>query len=255
MSSDQPVWSGPDGHPVAAPEPPPAGSFYGPIGDWQGAAYERNSFTKGTDQEVAFLREALQLTAGSVLVDVGCGTGRHARSLAMHGVSAVGIDLSAGLLAAAANARPGGWIQADARRLPLRDEAADAVMSVCQGGFGITPGGDAAVLDEMVRVLRPGGRLVLTAFSLSFAARWLAPSDAFDVQRGLHFIRADIRGADGASKPFDLWTQCYSAEHLRLLAATAGLTVESISGVEPGAYGYRWPTLQHPELLLVATKR
>ena len=247
-------WSGPDGTPVAAPEPPPQGSFYRPIGDWQGAAYERNSFTRGTVAEVAFLAEALQLEPGTVLVDVGCGTGRHSRAFREQGVRAVGVDLSHGLLAAAAERVPGDWIQADARRLPLPDGSAAAVMSVCQGGFGITPGGDEEVFGEMVRVLRPGGRLALTAFSLAFATRWLVDGDAFDVERGLLHTAADVRGADGESRRFDLWTQCYSAGHLRLLARSAGLAVEGLYGVEPGDYARRPPALDHPELLLLAAK-
>lgn len=247
-------WSGPDGAPVEAPEPPPQGSFYRPIGDWQGAAYERNSFTKGTSQEVEFLVETLALDADCTLVDVGCGTGRHARALSARGIRSVGVDLSAGLLAAAAQHRLGDWIQGDARRLPLASGSADAIMSVCQGGFGITPGGDEQVLGEMVRVLRPGGRLVLTAFSLAFAARWIAPGDAFDVERGLLHTAADVRGADGHSQRFDLWTQCYSAGHLRAMAGGVGLRVEGLWGVEPGSYGRRAPGLNHPELLLLATR-
>ena len=248
-------WSTADGDPVSAPEPPAAGSFYGPIGDWQGAEHERNAFTRGTEAEVTFLVQALRLQPGALLVDVGCGTGRHARALRPQGIRVVGVDLSSGLLRAAAARDCGGWVQADARRLPVRTGAADAVMSVCQGGFGITPGGDEQVFAEMVRVLRPGGTLVLTAFSLAFATRWLVAGDAFDVERGLLYTAADVRGADGASERFDLWTQCYSGGHLRLLAETAGLAVEGVYGVEPGDYGRRAPTLRDPELLLVACKR
>lgn len=250
-----PAWSASDGRPTQAPEPPAQGSFYGPIGDWQGAAYERNSFTRGTQQETGFLIDALGLLPGTLLVDVGCGTGRHARSLRPHGVDVIGVDLSAGLLRAAAAVSPGGYVQADARRLPLRDGSADAVMSVCQGGFGITGAGDASVFAEMVRVLRPGGRLLLTAFSLAFAARWLVPGDAFDVGRDLHHSRADVRDPDGVSRSFDLWTQCYSAAHLQNLAAFHGLTVDGLYGAEPGRYERRSPTLTDPELLLVATRR
>ena len=247
-------WSGADGQPVEAPEPPPEGSFYRPIGDWQGAAYERNAFTHGTEQEVAFLRDVLALEPGHCMVDVGCGTGRHARALRQLGVRVVGIDLSGGLLRAAARHSAGDWIQADARALPLAGGSVDAVTSLCQGGFGITPGGDEQVFAEMVRVLRPGGRLAMTAFSLTFAARWIAPGDAFDVDRGLLYSSADVRNADGESKRFDLWTQCYSAGHLRAMAVAAGLAVAGVWGVEPGAYQRRAPLLTDPELLLLATK-
>jgi SAM-dependent methyltransferase len=246
-------WSGHDGAPVEAPDPPPQGSYYGPIGDWQGAEYERNAFALGTEQEVGFLRDALAVDDGLV-IDVGCGTGRHARALRTVGVRTIGVDLSAGLLQAAASRSAGGWAQADARRLPIMSGSADAIMSVCQGGFGITPGGDEDVLAEMVRVLRPGGRLVLTAFSLAFATRWLVPGDAFDVERGLAYTAADVRGPDGQSRRFDLWTQCYSAGHLRLLAQRCGLEVQGVYGVEPGRYERRPPTLRDPELLLLARR-
>ena len=247
-------WSAADGSDVRAPEPPPQGSYYGPIGDWQGEAYERNAFTRGTEQEVGFLRDALGLVPGAVIVDVGCGTGRHARALAAEGIDVVGVDLSFGLLSSAGQRRPGGWVQADARQLPLRTHCADVVWSLCQGGFGITPGGDLAVLSEMVRVLRPGGRFALTAFSLPFAARWLAPGDAFDVDRGLLYTKADVRGRDGAAQDFDLWTQCYSAPHLRLLAEQVGLEVEGVYGIEPGNYFRRAPGLSDPEFLVLATR-
>lgn len=248
------TWSGVDGGPIDAPEPPEQGSFYGPIGDWQGSHYDRNAFTRGTEQEAGFLVDALGLSAPATVLDVGCGTGRHARALRATGATVVGLDLSLGLLRAAAARQRGGWVQADARRLPLGDGCIDAVVSLCQGGFGITPGGDAAVLAEMVRVLRPGGRLALTAFSLAFAARWLVEGDALDVDRGLHWAPADVRGADGQRRRFHLWTQCYSADHLRALAEQRGLAVEGLYGVESGAYGRRAPSLRDPQLLLVARK-
>jgi SAM-dependent methyltransferase len=283
-------WTDGEGNPVTAPEPPPTGSYYGPIGDFQGAEYDRNAFALGTAQEVAHLREALDLQAGEVVVDVGCGTGRHARALAALGVRAVGVDLSAGLLRAAAAHGPtpvggsaggrapvggpaGGrapvgqadagvsgahtaaralFVQADARALPLPDGAADAVLCLCQGGFGITPGGDREVLGELVRVLRPGGRLALTAFSLAFAVRTLAPDDAIDLGRGLVHSPAEVRGPDGARRTFDLWTSCYTPAHLVALCEAAGLAVDRVSGVEPGRYGDDEITLRHPELLIVA---
>jgi SAM-dependent methyltransferase len=243
-------WVDRDGHPVAAPEPPPAGSYYRPIGDFQAGHYERNAFTRGTAQEAAHLWDALGLAPGAVSLDVGCGTGRHVRAFVARGARAYGIDISRGLLAAGGIAAA----QADARRLPVASGACDAVVSLCQGAFGITPGGDRAVLVELARVLRPGGRLALTAFALVFAARWLAPDDAIDLRRGLHYQRAEVRGPDDARRHFDLWTTCYSPAHLDESVTAAGLHVESLSGVEPGAYGTDPPTLDHPEYLVIAVK-
>ena len=52
------------------------------IAEFLGPAYLRYSFTKGTEQEVGFLVDALDLGPGSRVLDVGCGPGRHALSFA-----------------------------------------------------------------------------------------------------------------------------------------------------------------------------
>jgi demethylmenaquinone methyltransferase/2-methoxy-6-polyprenyl-1,4-benzoquinol methylase len=99
----------------------------------------------------------LHLRPGSVVLDVGCGTGDLARSLRRSGQGAVGIDLSLGMLAAA---RTGGapLAQADAVALPFRSASVDAVVS----GFAVRNFADLpAVVHELARVLRPGGRLSL----------------------------------------------------------------------------------------------
>jgi SAM-dependent methyltransferase len=254
------AWTDRDGAAVTAPEPPPAGSYYGPIGDFQGAAYDRNAFALGTEQEVEHLWAALGLAPGQRLVDVGCGTGRHVRALAQRGLAVVGVDLSHGLLAAGAAQVPdelpgsAAFVQADARALPLPDGCVAAALSLCQGGFGITPGGDERVLAELARVVRPGGRVALTAFSLAFAVRTLAPEDAIDLARGLVHTPAEVRGPDDERRHFDLWTACYTPGHLEALCRAAGLEVEQISGVEPGAYRDDQPSLSHPELLVIACR-
>src|ERR671919_1309651 len=74
--------------------PVPSGPWFNEIARFLGPAYLRNAFTKGTEQEVEFLVDALGLGPGQRVLDVGCGPGRHALALGRLGIEAVGVDLS-----------------------------------------------------------------------------------------------------------------------------------------------------------------
>jgi SAM-dependent methyltransferase len=256
--------------------------WFEPLADRMGSSYLRYAFTKGTDQEAAFIADLLDLPAGAVVVDLGCGPGRHTRALAGHGLTAVGVDLArrflevardasdgpsgasadgadVGQLAKQSAGRPAGWLRADAARLPLADASADAVVSLCQGAFGVPPVGagddvDRAILDEAARVLRPGGRLVLSAFSAYFQVRWLEDQDTFDAAAGRNHETTVVHDETGASHPAELWTTCFTPRELRLMAAAAGLTAEAVWSVTPGDYQRREPTVELPEFLLVARR-
>jgi demethylmenaquinone methyltransferase/2-methoxy-6-polyprenyl-1,4-benzoquinol methylase len=98
----------------------------------------------------------LGLVPGSVVVDLACGTGDLARDLEARGFTAIGVDLSHGMLAAAPQPFP--RVQADGSRLPLPDGSVDGV--TC--GFALRNFTDLpATLAELARVLRPGGRIAL----------------------------------------------------------------------------------------------
>jgi len=67
--------------------------------------YDENVFTKNTVKEVDFLLEELRIPAGSAVLDVGCGTGRHSIELARRGYAVTGLDLSSEMLARSAAAQ------------------------------------------------------------------------------------------------------------------------------------------------------
>ena len=239
------------------------------LADRMGPAYLRYAFTKGTVQEVDFITSCLELTPGSVVVDLGCGPGRHARELASRGLVVVGVDVARRFLEVGrdddANGtsepdwRVRGWVRADAAVLPVATASVDAVVSLCQGAFGLPPLGsddstDAVIIAEATRVLRPGGYLVLSAFSAYFQLRWLEQGDTFDANLGRNHEHTTVHDEHGKPHPAELWTSCYTPRELRLLAALAGLEVEAVWSVTPGDYGRRQPDLTHPELLLVARR-
>jgi demethylmenaquinone methyltransferase / 2-methoxy-6-polyprenyl-1,4-benzoquinol methylase len=99
---------------------------------------------------------SLALRRGSRVLDLACGTGDLCRELDAVGLAPFGIDLSFGMLAAARTQAP--LVQGDALRLPVRDGAVDGV--TC--GFALRNLVDLPpFLDELRRVLRPGGRIAL----------------------------------------------------------------------------------------------
>jgi demethylmenaquinone methyltransferase / 2-methoxy-6-polyprenyl-1,4-benzoquinol methylase len=97
---------------------------------------------------------SLRLPPGATVLDVGCGTGDLCDALAAAMHRPLGVDFSAGMLAAAHTPAP--LVRADAQVLPVPDGRVDGVVS----GFALR---NFVNLDrffrECARVLRPGGRL------------------------------------------------------------------------------------------------
>jgi SAM-dependent methyltransferase len=242
---------------VIDPKPHPGSPYFEPIGDTLGRAYLRYNFTKGSEQEVAFLLELIGSGDGKRLLDVGCGPGRLAVPLAKAGWSVTGIDISQGFLdIAAEEARAAGvgmsLFQVDARQMPFDDEF-DVVISICQGGFGLMGKDDDFILKRMAESARPGGLIIVSAFSAYFAAR--EQRDAYlDADAGVVHEIMKVKDPAGSDHSFDVWTSVYTPRELRLLALGVGLVPEHIWSVSPGAYSRRKPDVEHYEFLLVARK-
>ncbi len=107
---------------------------------------------------------------GMLVLDVAGGDGYWAGQARRRGARAVSIDLSRTKMEYGRTlASPPALAEADALRLPFADGAFDRVMSIC--AIEHFDDGERA-LDEMARVLRPGGELVMSADALTRAARW-----------------------------------------------------------------------------------
>ena len=238
-----------------------SGRWFRPLADHMGDTYLRYSFTKGTEQEVAFLVDALGLTPGMRLLDAGCGPGRHIGATRRRGIDVVGLDLSETFCRSVASGDPAApAIVADIRSIPVR-AGFDAAISLCQGGFGLLGGpgapidADARALRELASALRPGGRLAVSAFSSYFQVRFQAGEGGdFDADAGVMHERTTVKDATGRDLEADLHTTGFTPRELRLLAAAAGLEVEAVWSVDPGDYARRPPDLDHAEFLLLARR-
>ena len=223
------------------------------LADHMGAAYDRYSHTKGTFQEIDHLERSLALAPPMRILDVGCGTGRHAHELARRGHSVHGVDISARFVEIARSNAPAGatFERADARELGF-DAEFDVVICLCQGAFGMmtADGDDESVVAGMCRALTPGGRIALSAFNAYFAVKYHDDAE-FDADAGVSHERTSIRSEVGEAMDVDLWTGCYTPRELRWLFRRHGLIVDSISSVEPGAYSDDPPAVESTEFLVV----
>lgn len=106
---------------------------------------------------------ALQAVPGEKVLDLAAGTGTSSEPLADAGVRVVPCDLSTGMLAVGKQRRPDlPFTAGDATALPFADDSFDAVTI----SFGLRNVVDTVrALEEMRRVVRPGGRLVICEFS------------------------------------------------------------------------------------------
>jgi ubiquinone/menaquinone biosynthesis C-methylase UbiE len=131
------------------------------------AFYAASGVTTGAEQRRA--ANALRLSGAGRLLDVACGPGNFtaqlARRLPDDGL-AVGLDLSEPMLTRAVLDNSGprtSYVRGDAHTLPFGDETFDAVC--CFGALYLMPE-PFRVAHEMVRVLRPGGRVaILTSYA------------------------------------------------------------------------------------------
>jgi SAM-dependent methyltransferase len=128
----------------------PAIARYDGHSDW----YDETFSASHRAEQEAWFREILGDGGGAVCLDVACGTGRAGGLLRDAGYRAVGFDISADQLRFARN-RLAAAVRADARRLPVPGACAD----VATGMYFQTDTEDfAAVVGEVARCLRPGGR-------------------------------------------------------------------------------------------------
>jgi ubiquinone/menaquinone biosynthesis C-methylase UbiE len=149
--------------------------------------------------EGEFLAELIRPTPEMTILDVGTGTGRGAIALAQHGAHVTGVDLTPRMLERAAAKRDALGLEyptlicANARKLPFPDESFDVVISIRMLHlFPTTQLG--AFVDEMKRVLKPGGTLLIEFNSPFCGAGWIA-------------VRETIRHLTGQKDRHYLWPQ------------------------------------------------
>lgn len=219
-------------------------------------------------QEVARLIDLLGLPAGSRILDVPCGQGRHAHLFAEAGFDVDGFDYSKELLVRAKRRGTGAllrYTRGDMRQLPVRWKGRfAAVLNLFTSfGFFAQPSDDRRVIHEFARVLQPGGVLVWHGGSRDgVMARFLerdwwksgdgtliAQERAFDPLSGQLTVYTTWSGPSGSGER-EHHIRLYTPTRLAELCAEAGLIVEAaFDGFSPRDLSRR-----SSEMLVVARK-
>jgi SAM-dependent methyltransferase len=201
--------------------------------DWDAGKYE--TVAAEVAPVAAVVVEMAEIVAGDDVLDLGCGTGNAALLAAAAGGHVVGVDGAPRLLSVARDHAQVSGVDLDLRRgdllaLPLGDALIDVVVSV----FGITYAPDpGAALREVRRVLRPGGRALLSA--------WV-PAGPIDAMLNVS-NRVVRRITDAPARPRFAWSD---PAVLGPPAAEAGLALRSTT---PGQLAIR---AESPEAYVAA---
>ena len=133
--------------------------------------YDEEAFVQGTLGECDFVEAEVNFNKQINILDVGCGTGRHAIELAKRGYTVTGVDLSQAQIQHAREKAEAQGVEVDfqvqdARELPFSDEF-DLVILICEGGFSLmeTDEMNYRILEGAARALKNGGKLIFTTLN------------------------------------------------------------------------------------------
>lgn len=236
--------------------------------DRHAGRYMDEPFVGGTVGEVDFLVEHLRLDPAQRILDMGCGTGRHALELARRGYRVVGVDLSDGMLAEARRAAAEEGLtgvvfqQGDATQYAA-GAPFDRAYCVCEGSLGLIGAGsdpqahDLAVLRNLYAALKPGGRLLITVLNGMRHIRHYRQEDVaagrFDPQT-LTETSTMTAGEGEERVDVTIRERGFVVPELRLMLQTIGFEVVHIGGGTAGRWGIRPVELDEFEILALADK-
>jgi len=133
--------------------------------------YDKECFVQGTAGECDFIELEIDRDRSSKIIDIGCGTGRHAIELAKRGYSVTGIDLSENQIKRAREKAQEAGVTIDfqiqdARNLPFDGEFDLAIM-LCEGGFSLmeTDEMNYEILKSATKSLKSKGKFIFTTLN------------------------------------------------------------------------------------------
>ena len=241
-----------------------------------GQKYDNESYTHGTLGECDFIEKELKSDKSLKILDVGCGTGRHAIELSKRKYIVTGIDLSETQLTRArekaeSNNLKIDFQKQDARNLPFNNEFDIAIM-LCEGGFPLmeTDEMNFEILKSVTKSLREHGKFIFTTLNGLFplyhsVEKFCAStsengnatyrSNTFDLMTFRDHNITEFEDDFGNKKTLECNERYYMPSEIFWLLKSLGYKTINIYGAKLGAFSRNDKlTMEDFEMLVIAEK-
>ena len=239
-----------------------------------GQKYDSESFTLGTVGECDFIEAEIKFDKTLKILDVGCGTGRHAIELTRRGYSVIGIDLSEFQLKCAREKAKAENLTIDfqcqdARNLPFCNDFDVAIM-LCEGGFSLmeTDEMNFDILKSVTKSLKPNAKLIFTLpnalfpvfnsideFYASTAEEGssICRSKGFDFMTLRDYNTVEFEDDSGNKKTLECNERYYMPSEITWLLKSLGYRTIDIFGAQLGEFSREHKlTVKDFEMLVIA---
>jgi len=236
-------------------------------------SYDKESYTQGTKGEVDFIEKEIDCDKSKRILDIGCGTGRHAIELAKRGYDVTGIDLSESQLNRAMEKAKQenvniNFLQADARELNFNNEF-DLVIMLCEGAFPLMESDEMnfEILKNAGQSLKKEGKFILTTLNALFplfhsvkdflnANECRSEDNSFDLMTFRETSTVEIVDDSGNRKKIRCNDRYYTPSEMTWLLKSLDFKTVGIYGCRIGKFSRedRLRTDDY-EMLVVAEKR
>jgi len=238
--------------------------------------YDQECYVQGTSGECDFIETEIGRNKSTKILDIGCGTGRHAIELAKRGYKITGIDLSQSQIKRAKEKAQEAKVvidfqTQDARKLSFEGEFDLAIM-LCEGGFSLmeTDEMNFEILKNATKTLKSKGKLIFTTLNGLFPlfhsvsefyksaqneGRSQCKECTFDLMTFRDHNRVEFEDDAGNKKVLECNERYYVPSEITWLLKTLGFKKVDIFGAKLGAYSRNDKlTNDDFEMLVIAEK-
>jgi len=239
-----------------------------------GKKYDSENFTQGTVGECDFIEKEINFDKSIKILDVGCGTGRHAIELTKRGYNVTGIDLSASQLKRAKEKAEENNLTIDfqcqdARNLPF-DKEFDVAIMLCEGGFPLmeTDEMNFEILKNVTKSLKPQAKFIFTTLNGLFPlnnnvdefyasaveeGNSVCKNSTFDLIKFRDYNTVEFEDDDGNKKTLECNERYYVPCEITWLLKSLGYAKIDIFGARLGEFSREHTlTTKDFEMLVIA---